>query len=691
MVAKGPGLNPEQKKAVEHLSGPLLIFAGAGSGKTRVITHRIQNLIRKGVSPNHIVAVTFTNRSAREMKERLSGMLERKKRRGLTVCTFHSLGNRILRSEIEHLQPYRVPFSILSADDVRNVLSEIYRDRKLDPDEAGDAAFLISLCKNAGSAPEDFARASGFEPELFGEIFNGYRDRLRALNSVDFDDLILLPGEIFEKFPDIRDKYRRRFRQILVDEFQDTNPAQYGFLRSLLGADRNICVVGDDDQSIYGWRGADVGIIRNFRRDFPGAKTVKLERNYRSTAKILQAANAVIARNANRTEKRLVPTGKAGAPPEIVVSENEAGEAEAVVSLISEGMVKKRRKPGDFAILFRTNFQSRAFETELRNRGLPYHLVGGYRFFDRREVRDALAWLRVILNVRDEVSLKRIINRPRRGVGAGTLEKINAHILASPEGSTMYGTILDMMETPKLIAGVKSDTVASIREFLEFLEKYRRSFRKAKERKGALTSTFREMLGELKFETEFLRDGDKENTVKARLLNLSELVNMLSFFEENREEAENPTLADFLARVSLLAGDSQEEEPSSGRVQLLTLHLAKGLEYPVVFLTGMEEDLFPAKRALEESADPTEALAEERRLFYVGLTRAREELFLTAASGRRRFGETVESEPSRFLDELPEGLAVWHGRELFTAKGKEDSRERARNSLLSGLEKLSSI
>lgn len=683
-MAPPPRLNTNQQMAVDHLQGPLLIFAGAGSGKTRVITFRIKRLLESGISPRNIAAVTFTNRSAREMKSRLAAMLPRKSMRGLTVSTFHSLGNRLLRAEIERLPGYRVPFSILAQDETEKILADIYRALKLDPDGVREdgISFLISLCKNARSRPADFARRrmTGAVADLFEDIYRRYHDTLRALNAVDFDDLILLPRRILEGDDGLREQYRKRFLYFLVDEFQDTNPAQYSLLKILLGEENNICVVGDDDQSIYGWRGADMGIILGFQKDFPRAKVVHLDKNYRSTATILEAANAVIANNTFRAEKKMRAVHPGGNQLRLLELADETAEAAETADRIHNMLIRHKRKPADFAILYRTNFQSRLFEQELRRRNIPHHVVGGYRFFDRREVRDLIAYLRVIANPRDELSLKRIINRPRRGIGEGTIEKINARLLEQDEQSSLdfYGCLVAMREQPQFIPGLKGDVLNSLYEFLELLERYRQEFFTARK----MAPVLKKLIRDLNFENEFRRGGDRDEAVTARMLNLAELVNMLAHHEEQESE-EKPDLHDFLSRLALIASGSEDENPA-GRVHLLTLHLAKGLEYPVIFLAGMEEGLFPAERSLGESADPGAALEEERRLFYVGITRAREELFLTRASSRRKFGQTFETEPSRFLAELPPRLLVT---ESFVDTPREEEKK-ALTEFMEGLQAL---
>lgn len=650
-------LNPAQAEAVNHIDGPVLIFAGAGSGKTRVITHRIKKMIESGVSSSCIVAVTFTNKSAREMKERLSKMLPSKYTRKTIISTFHSLGNRILQKEIE-LLGYRRPFSILDSDESLQIFSNIYRTLKLDPDDIkkDGTPFLVSLCKNSGRHVEDWSAGRGLpmDAKLFCDIYERYQKQIRALNAVDFDDLILLPSQIFKLFPEVLERYNRRYRYFMIDEFQDTNRSQYEFLLQLTGNSRNLCVVGDDDQSIYGWRGADVSIIRNFESDFPDAKIVRLEENYRSTRVILEAANAVIQNNSERVSKQLIPTGEEGTRIKLSTAADEELEGAMVAEMIQDAILRERKLPGDFAILYRTNFQSRVFEQELRKREIPHYVVGGYRFFDRREVKDLIAYLRVIANPSDEISVLRIINRPKRNLGETTIQKIGEYIQQNSdvENHIHFYDVLQMIQSnPGFISEIPAKQAAGISEFVDLIEDYRKQFSKARR----LSVIVAQLVKELDFEKEFMREGNDENAVRAKTLNLSELVNMVSFMEDNWEESEPPTLFDFLSRISLQASDQDDAGPR-GRVQLLTLHLSKGLEFPHVFLTGMADGIFPAERSLSESVSQSAALEEERRLCYVGITRAMKQLTLTYSEVRRRFGEEIHLEPSRFLEEIPDSL-----------------------------------
>ncbi|MCB1173766.1 MAG: UvrD-helicase domain-containing protein [Leptospiraceae bacterium] len=680
-MANFKNLNPEQARAARHIEGPQLILAGAGSGKTTVITTRIAWLLHRGIAPTAIVAVTFTNKSAREMKQRLSRMLGKKALRGMVVSTFHSLGHRILKQHIETLG-YRLPFSILSPEDLHNVMVDIYRELKLDISQIRDdgVLFKISLCKNSALSPHDFAsqKMNLESTDLFCAIYERYHQSLKILNAVDFDDLILLPGKIFRQDPEILERYRHRWRFFMIDEYQDTNHSQYDFLNQMVCPRNNLCVVGDDDQSIYTWRGADINIILGFEKDYPNAQVVRLETNYRSTATILKAANQVIAHNSQRMAKTLRSVSGIGDKIKAIAAADEVREAALIAEQIRSLINGRRLEPGDIAILFRTNFQSRVFEQELRNRNIPHHVVGGYRFFDRREVRDMIAYLRVIANPHDELALSRIINRPRRGIGQGSLQKIMDYLLAQESESRpdLFSIMELIVHEPGLIPGLRKESISAIYEFSEFINEYRKRFSRA----NRLSVVLAQMISDLKFDLEFQRDGDNENTAKARMLNLGELVNMLAYLEDNWEENEPPDLFDFLARLSMQAQDNDEEHPR-GRVQLLTLHLSKGLEYPVVFLSGIEEGLFPAPRTLEENGDL--ALAEERRLFYVGITRAKQLLYLSRAASRRKFGEHQIVEASRFWDELPQDCLEWIADE--TVEQNNNTRQNVLTDLLAAI------
>ncbi|HMU84850.1 MAG TPA: UvrD-helicase domain-containing protein, partial [Leptospiraceae bacterium] len=638
--------NEEQSRAVATVHGPVLVFAGAGSGKTRVLTQRIQRMIESGVAAAHITAVTFTNKSAREMKERLS-KLPREKRRGLIVSTFHSLGARILRSHIEKLG-YGNPFTILSEDDRLRVLSEIYSRHKLDPSDAKKDGLLswFSRAKNALANPARFFESNGLDEGVI-DFYEEYEHALRSTNSLDFDDLILLPIRLFHKDQELLEKYRKERTHYLVDEFQDTNPMQYEFLRLLVLPHRNIFAVGDDDQSIYAFRGSDISLILNFHKDFAGASVHRLEKNYRSQAEIVRAASAVIVRNTSRAPKEIRSVRPPGEKILGIYGTDEEEEAALVAEEIRQRIVRERRKPEDFAVLVRTNFQSRAFENAFRSAGIPHRVVGGYRFFDRREVRDVLSYLRIIANPRDDLSLIRILSRPGNGLGEVSI----ARIREASRDTGLYEFLVRMQGEPGLVQ-LKREGSAFIAELMEIMERHRPAFARG------VTQAARALVYELKFDSQFRREGEEDSAVSMRMQNISELLGMMQSLEtEARQEGEDFTIFDFLKAVSLLTSDDEEE--SGGRAQIMTVHVSKGLEFPVVFLSGLMDGLFPPERSLSESGDIEITVAEERRLFYVGMTRAMDVLYLTASRTKKKFGEIIDMEPSRFLSELPEDSLVW--------------------------------
>lgn len=639
-------LNPEQQNAIDKLDGPVLVFAGAGSGKTRVLTERIRRMIESGIAASAIIAVTFTNKSAREMKHRLAG-LPREKRKGLVVSTFHSLGVRILRSHIERLG-YGQSFTILSEDDRLRILSEIYSRHKLDPQDAkkDGLLFWFSRAKNSLREPGRFFAENGLD-EGAETFYRQYEEALRNTNSLDFDDLILLPIRLFQSNPALLEEWRQKKTHYLVDEFQDTNPMQYEFLRLMTLPRSNIFAVGDDDQSIYAFRGSDVSLILNFHRDFAGAEVHRLERNYRSQAEIVEAARSVIVRNTSRAQKQILAVRPRGEKILGIYAQDEEEEALLVAEEIRQRMVRQKRKPEDFAILVRTNFQSRSFENAFRAAGIPHKVTGSLGFFDRREIRDYLAYVRVIANPKDELSLLRILGRPGNGIGETSI----ARIRASAGDAGIYDLLLRMQGEPGVVQ-LKREGSAFVATTTEIFEKYRAEFGRSVVKAG------RALLYELNFENQFRREGEEDRVVQMRMQNLSELLGMMQHLEQEAiEEGDTFTLFDFLKSVALLTSDDEEE--TGGRVQIMTVHVSKGLEFPVVFLCGLMEGLFPPERALAEAADPETAIAEERRLFYVGMTRARDVLYLGASRTKKKFGEVMDMSPSRFLEEVPPESLQW--------------------------------
>lgn len=604
------GLNDAQRDAVETLTGPVLILAGAGSGKTKTLTHRIANLIEQGVSPYEILALTFTNKAAREMRERLAGLLGMENSFSFMpwMGTFHSICVKILRIEAANVG-LSSSFTIYDSDDrlalIKRAMKELkISDKTLKPRAAESA---ISKAKNEGKDPSEYA-AEAFYPQQrnIAEVYERYEDMRMKADAVDFDDLLLYVAKMLKQRADLRAKWRAKFKHILIDEYQDTNHIQYKIVKALVNDERNICCVGDDWQSIYSWRGADFTNILNFEKDFPGAKVIKLEQNYRSTQNILDAAQKVIMQNTQRSDKELFTESGKGAPVTIEALCDEEAEANWVGN-----QIKRSGRPlSDFAVLYRTNAQSQAFEKAFMRLNLPYKLVGGVRFYDRREIKDVLAYLHLIVNPQDVIALTRVVNVPGRGIGAKSLEKI------------MVGDIETL--TPK--------TKRAYAGFLNVLDTLRKM-----QAEATVPAEMIEKLLELTAYRDYVR-ADEPMKADEREENLTALIGEAGKYE---------TLDEFLADAALMS--SADENAGDHAVTLMTLHAAKGLEFPVVFLTGMEEGVLPHTRALEDSADDVE---EERRLAYVGMTRAMQELFLSYAGSRYAFGGRTYNFPSRFLGEL---------------------------------------
>lgn len=649
LIAK---LNPAQKEAVLHGEGPLLILAGAGSGKTRVLTHRVAYLVRQGVDPQRILAITFTNKAAKEMKERLIHLIGEKDVARLWVSTFHAACVRILRREIGALG-YQSNFVIYDSADQQTLIKNCLKDLNLDEKKFTPRAILaaISNAKNRLMGPEryDFEAANFFEQKV-SQVYKLYQQKLKEANALDFDDLLMLTVKLFKENPAILHYYQHKFQHILVDEYQDTNHAQYLLVKMLGEEHRNVYVVGDPDQSIYGWRGADIQNILDFEEDYPEAKVIKLEQNYRSTQTILQAANEVISNNTSRKEKRLWTENPKGEPIICFTAQDEHHEAEFVGSEIYRRHNQEGRAYRDFAVLYRTHAQSRVFEETFIRYGIPYEIYGGLMFYERKEIKDILAYLRVLANPRDIISLERIINVPKRGIGEATLGKILA--FADQRGITPF----EAMQLADSIPGLNKRLLNSIKQFADLMEGFRQKV-------GTLPLT--DLVRTILVDTGYLAELEMEKTVEAqtRIENLQEFLSVTSDFDRHAEEK---TLEAFLAQVSLVS-DVDNLEESEDKVVLMTLHTAKGLEFPVVFLCGMEEGVFPHSRAM---LDETE-LEEERRLCYVGMTRAQELLYLTRAWQRTLYGNTVNNPPSRFLTEFSEELRQDYG---FSRKiqGKKD-------------------
>ena len=655
MSALLDGLNPQQLAAVKHEGSPLLVVAGAGSGKTRVLTRRIAYLLaQRNVAPYEVLAITFTNKAAGEMKERVTELVG-DRAKVMWVSTFHSACVRILRKEAS-LLGYTNSFTIYDQSDSLRLVNLVMKDLNLDVKKYAPRAVaaLISQAKNELLGPADYLNQSKDQfQEMVAQVFSIYQRRLTGANSMDFDDLIAKTVEVMQRHPEVRAKYRSRFKHILVDEYQDTNHAQYVLIKELVGSDRDgfapaeLCVVGDADQSIYAFRGANIRNILQFEADYPNAKTILLEQNYRSTQNILTAANAVISNNEGRKEKNLWSQAGAGAMITGYVAESEHDEADFVVSEIRRLRDLEKSNPGDTAIFYRTNAQSRVFEEVFMRVGIPYKVVGGVRFYERKEIKDFLAYLRVIVNPEDEVSLRRIINTPKRGIGDRALELLDLH--AAARGITFWQALCDVEKNPE----IAQRATFSLVEFVKLIQSLQ-TLVEAKTRPSVIAQAVLEQSGLL---AELSESKDPQDEV--RVENLEELVAVATEYEEGEvDDGEEISLVGFLEDVSLVADADQipDGEDHGGVVTMMTLHTAKGLEFPTVFLTGMEEGIFPHSRTL---GDPDE-LQEERRLAYVGLTRARENLFITRAEYRSSWGAPNYNAASRFLSEIPDSVIEWN-------------------------------
>ena len=651
------GLNPQQSEAVTHSGGPLLVVAGAGSGKTRVLTRRIAYLMsRRNVAPYQILAITFTNKAAGEMKERVADLVG-PIAKSMWVSTFHSACVRILRQEATRLG-YSNSFSIYDSADSQRLITIVAKELNLDPKRYPARQFqsMISNAKNELLGPQDYLNAASNQFEqVVADVYAVYQQRLIRANAMDFDDLILKTVEVLQRYPEAKARFRSRFRHVLVDEYQDTNHAQYILVKELVGTElegqppAELCVVGDADQSIYGFRGATIRNIMQFELDYPNAQTVLLEQNYRSTQNILNAANAVITKNESRKEKNLWSDAGSGAPLTGYVAESEHDEANFIADEIRSLQREGVSTPGDTAIFYRTNAQSRVFEEVFMRNALPYKVVGGLRFYERREVKDLLAYLRVLANVEDEISLRRIINVPKRGIGDTSLDYVNE--FARNNNISFWQGLLRSNE----IGSVPARAALAISEFTSMVSALA-VLVEAKTKPSVIVEAALEQSGLLK---ELADSTDPQDEV--RVENLKELVAVSMEYEERPFEElgedEEISLAGFLEKVSLVADADEipEGEDHGGVVTMMTLHTAKGLEFPTVFLTGMEDGIFPHSRTLGEKDE----IEEERRLAYVGLTRARQRLYISRAEYRSTWGAPNYNPPSRFLDEIPEEVIEW--------------------------------
>lgn len=667
-------LNPRQQEAVHAIQGPVLVLAGAGSGKTRVITEKIAHLVtRCGIPARHIAAVTFTNKAAREMKERVGQTLSREQTRGLTVSTFHTLGLNLIRKEVRNLG-LKSGFSLFDEQDSFALLKAL-TEEELD----GDKAILkmlqsqISNWKNAMLSPEQAAQQSNQpDQQMFAEFYRRYQQNMRACNALDFDDLILLPTQLLATNPDSRERWQKKFKYLLVDEYQDTNTSQYQLVRLLVGDDPHFTVVGDDDQSIYSWRGAQPQNLALLQTDFPQLKVIKLEQNYRSHGRILKAANILIENNPHVFEKKLFSEMEYGEPLRIIYGRNEEHEAERVVAEIVRQRFLARTPYHHFAILYRGNHQSRVFEKALLNQRIPYKMTGGQSFFARAEVKDIMAYLRLLVNPTDDTAFIRIINLPKRGIGPQTVERIGelAHAL--------HISLLQAAEHPDLKTRLGPREYAQVQEFTQLIATTARHCQHPPE----IVSSLYALLKTIGYEEWLYEASPSLAAAEMRYKNVSELLRWVS--EMVKGDSDNPPL-DFEQVVAKLCLrdmlSRNEEEELTDQVQLMTLHASKGLEFPFVFLVGMEEGLLPHQSSIDDNM-----VEEERRLAYVGITRAQQRLIFTMAKERRQYGDVTRPEPSRFLFELPQDDLEWEEQRQANEQAHEEQRQSGLDLLRKALE-----
>lgn len=632
-------LNPEQYRAVTTVNGAILIIAGAGSGKTRVITFRIAHMLDMGIPQSQILALTFTNKAAKEMSDRVKELTQRKLQ-NLTVSTFHAFGVKVLRTDIDKLG-YRENFSIYDETDRTALIKECGRELKFSPD-ALDIYKISQLFSNIKTGRKNWQT----ENDMYRQLYDCYQEGLKLYNAVDFDDLIVLPIKLFRENPDVLERYRDRFKYIMVDEFQDTSHQQYELMHLL--ADENVAVVGDDDQSIYSWRGADYQNIINFEKDFKVTE-IRLEQNYRSTGTILDAANGVISHNTNRKDKKLWSGKGEGKPIEIYMPENETEEANFIAESIQGIAIEEKKTYDDFGVLIRANTQSRYIEEAFLQANIPYTMSGGTSFFERKEIKDIISYLRVIANHDDDINLLRIINVPRRGIGRAAIQVINEE--AEKLGSTLWTAIQSLVQTEDSAASenLKED----LQDFVNLIESNRQKLLSGR----GLSKKVREMVEEINYKDYLITEYSKsEKAVRFKLKNIELLLEMMERWEIDPDNT-NPSLFNYLNRITLMSRDNGDDENDKGKVNLMTIHASKGLEFPVVFIAGAEEGLIPHQRSVDENSGNVE---EERRLFYVAITRAREKLIISSCQKRRKMQAIIECEPSRFLDEIPQNLVEYH-------------------------------
>ena len=671
-------LNPQQKAAVKYIDGPLLVLAGAGSGKTSVITQKIAYLINQcGISARNIAAVTFTNKAAREMKARAGKLIKGKEARGLTVSTFHNLGLTIIRREIKQLG-YKPGFSIFDADDAKNLLKELMlKNSDLDADHIDLVQHQISQWKNNLLTPSQaLSKAENSGEQSIAIVYERYTQALQAYNAVDFDDLIQIPACLFRDYPEILEKWQNRIRYLLVDEYQDTNHAQYQLVKLLVGSRHALTVVGDDDQSIYAWRGARPENLTQLNDDFPGLKVIKLEQNYRSTGSILKAANQLIDNNPHAISKSLWSKLGPGEPLRLIRTSNEEVETERVVNEILDMKIRKHCHFRDFAVLYRSNHQAKLLEMKLQTQGVPYHLSGGTSFYARTEIKDIMAYLRLVVNPDDDNAFLRIINTPRRQIGTTTLEKLGHY------SNERHISLMDAIDEMGFQSQVPSQSLERLQRFKLWLQNIGRNCSN-----NNAMDAIREMVTDIDYDGWLHQNASSPRVAEKRMENINflfeQIKNLLekddmaiadSFGENFNEGSDENQMEDAIAKLLLRdLLDRQEEESADDKVQLMTLHAAKGLEFPHVFLMGVEEGILPHRNSIDDGN-----IEEERRLAYVGITRAKQSLIITMASKRKQFGEIINSTPSRFLDELPQDNLE---REGFGDDNPEVAKEKGQKSL----------
>ena len=669
------GLNPQQQAAVEHIGSPLLVLAGAGSGKTRVITQKIAWLIRKaGVNPKNIAAITFTNKASREMKQRVSDILSTDETRGLSVSTFHTLGLNIIRKEYKTLG-YKAGFTIFDAQDSSTILKELTFSELAESEAEEnneDARWIISRWKNDFISPEKAFEVAKTQHEVHvAKLYRAYQRQLKAYNAIDFDDLILLPLQLFKSHPDILKNWQNRFRYLLVDEYQDTNTCQYELVKLLAGARKELTVVGDDDQSIYAWRGAKPENIAQLQRDYPNLKLVKLEQNYRSTSRILESANQLISNNPHLFEKKLWSALGEGERIRIIPCKNAEHEVETVIGEIMKYTFRDKAQYGEMAILYRSNHQSRLFERYLRSNNIAYKISGGTSFFERAEVKDILAYLRLLGNTADDAAFLRVINTPKRSIGASTLEKLGNY--ANERHISLFAASQEMGFAQR----VSQKAAARVKHFIFWMNELMQASQEMTPH-----ALVEKIVTETAYEDWLLNISSSEKQAQMRMANVQEIIDWTRRLYEDGEGKE--TLAEIIAHMCLMdLLERNQEEAEENAISLMTLHTAKGLEFPYVFIIGVEEEILPHANSLED-----DGLEEERRLAYVGITRAQRHLTITFAKNRTRFGEKIVCEPSRFLEELPAEHIEWADKENRSPEQMQETAQSYINNLQDMLDDL---